>query len=85
MSFNAFKYVEVLRGAGIPDKQAEAQVRVLNEIIESNLASKRDLKEMEQKLDHKLKEMEQRIIIKLGGLIVAALAAMSVLSQFNII
>ncbi len=43
MVFNAFKYVEVLKDAGVPDKQAQAQVRILNEILESNLATKQDV------------------------------------------
>ncbi len=43
MVFNAFKYVEVLKDAGVPDKQAQAQVRILNEVLESNLATKQDV------------------------------------------
>lgn len=46
MVFNALKYVEVLKKAGVPDKQAEAQVRVLNEIMESDLATKRDIESL---------------------------------------
>ena len=66
MNFDALKYVETLKKAGFPDDQATAQVRVLNEIIDSNLATKRDWKEMEQatrrdikELEHKMKETEQ--------------------------
>ena len=50
MSFNAFKYVQELRSVGVPDKQAEAQIKILNEVIESELATKRDLKELEAAL-----------------------------------
>ena len=66
MNFDALKHVETLKKAGVPDDQATAQVRVLNEIIDSNLATKRDWKEMEQatrrdikELEHKMKETEQ--------------------------
>lgn len=48
MVFNALKYVEILRNAGIPDKQAEAQVRVLNEVMESDLATKRDITDIKR-------------------------------------
>ncbi len=96
MDFDALKYVENLRKAGVPDKQATAQVRVLNEIIDSNLASKRDMKEMEQKLTRDMKEMEQkltrdmkemeqRIVIKLGSLLTAGLVALVALSKLNLI
>ncbi len=74
MNFDALKYVETLRKAGIPDKQATAQVRVLNEVIDSNLATKRDLK-----------ELEQRIVIKLGSLLTAGLVALVALSKLNLI
>ena len=85
MDFDALKYVENLRKAGVPDKQATAQVRVLNEIIDSNLASKRDMKEMEQKLTRDMKEMEQGIVIKLGSLLTAGLVALVALSKLNLI
>ena len=43
--FNAFKYVGELREAGVPEKQAETHLRILHEIVESNLATKPYLKE----------------------------------------
>ncbi len=51
MVFNALKYVEVLKKAGVPDKQAEAQVRVLNEIMESDLATKRDIMDIKRDIE----------------------------------
>ena len=74
MQFDALKYVDTLRKAGIPDRQAEAQVRVLNEIIDSNLATKRDIK-----------ELEQRIVIKLGSLLTVGLVSLVALSKLNLI
>ena len=57
--FNAFKYVDELRNAGIPDKQAEAQVRVLQDIVDSQLATKRDLKELEASLKRDTAELKR--------------------------
>ena len=54
--FNAIQYVEKLQSAGVPEKQAKAHLNILHEIVESNLATKRDLK-----------DLEQRMLIKLGG------------------
>ena len=71
--FNAFKYVGELREAGVPEKQAETHLRILHEIVESNLATKRDLK-----------ELEQRIIIKLGALMVATIGIIVALSNLNV-
>ncbi len=49
MSFNALKYVEELGQAGFTDEQAKAQIRVLQDVVESDLATKRDIQEV--KLD----------------------------------
>ncbi len=85
MQFDALKYVDTLRKAGIPDKQAEAQVRVLNEIIDSNLATKRDIKELERDIKQDIKELEQRIVIKLGSLLTVGLVSLVALSKLNLI
>lgn len=50
MAFDALKSVEELQGAGVPEIQAKAQIRILQEIVESDLATKRDLKELELRL-----------------------------------
>ena len=51
MNFNALKYVDELRAAGFPDKQAEAQVRVLAEVIDSSLATKQDIKDVRRDIE----------------------------------
>lgn len=72
--FNAIEYVGKLREAGVPDEQAEAQVSILHDIVESNLATKRDLK-----------ELELRMTIKLGGLMVVCIGIVVALSNLNVI
>ena len=57
-SFNTLLYVKKLRAAGFSQEQAEAQAEALVEIIDENLSTKRDLK-----------ELESRLIIRLGTLI----------------
>lgn len=61
MNFNALKYVEELRKAGMPEKQAEAQIRVLNEVVDSELASKRDVETVRKELKRDIKELELKI------------------------
>ncbi len=72
--FNAIEYVGKLREAGVPDEQAEAQVSILHDIVESNLATKRDLK-----------KLELRMTIKLGGLMVVCIGIVVALSNLNVI
>ncbi len=61
MNFNALKYVEELRNAGMPEKQAEAQIRVLNEVVDSELASKHDVETVREELKRDIKELELKI------------------------
>ena len=68
MVFDTLKSVEELQEAGIPESQAKAQVRVFQRIIESDLATKRDIKELQQEM----RELEYRLTIKTGVMVVAA-------------
>lgn len=72
MVFDTLKSVEELQEAGIPENQAKAQVRVFQQIIESDLATKRDMKELEQKLQQEIRELEYRLTIKTGLMVVAS-------------
>lgn len=68
MVFDTLKSVEELQEAGIPENQAKAQVRVFQRIIESDLATKRDIKDLQQEM----REMEYRLTIKTGLMLVAS-------------
>ena len=52
--FDTLAYSKRLKAAGFTEKQAEVQAEVLAEIVNENLATKRDLKEMEMRLTIKL-------------------------------
>ena len=79
MVFDTLKSVEELQEAGIPENRAKAQVRVFQRIIESDLATKRDIKELEQEmlqlkkeLQQEMRELEYRLTIKTGLMLVAS-------------
>ena len=72
MVFDTLKSVEELQEAGIPEGQAKAQVLVFQRIIESDLVTKRDMKELEQKLQQEMRELEYRLTIKTGLMVVAS-------------
>jgi hypothetical protein len=61
--FDTLAYTKRMKSAGFTDAQAEAQAEALAEVIEQQIATKRDLK-----------DMEQSIIIKLGAMIAASIA-----------
>ena len=79
---NSLKYVRVLESVGIPREQAEAHIQLVTEIMEGDLATKQDLKNLEHKLDtllerleHKIMQMEYRMTIKLGTIVTVVMAA----------
>ena len=72
--FDTLAYAKKMKSVGFTDAQAEMQAEVLAEFIDQQVASKRDILEMEQKMEFKLKELEQSIVIKLGAMIAASIA-----------
>ena len=62
MVFDTLKSVEELQEAGIPENQAKAQVRVFQRILESDLATKHDVKKLEQETLQLKKELQQEML-----------------------
>jgi len=93
IAFDTLKYSKRLKDAGVPDKQAEAEAEALAEVLEVNLkelATKADLLAVKTDLTRELtreadslrrdmREMEQRMTIKLGGMMMAAIAIVATL------
>ena len=75
IAFDTLKYAKRLKDAGVPDKQAEAEVEALAEALEVNLKDlptkddltretgllRRDLKELETSLKRDMKELESSL------------------------
>ena len=78
MGFNAFKYVDQLRSVGIPDRQAEEQIKILSEIIDSELATKRDLKELEASI-------KKDMVITMGSFSALILGSLVALAKFGLL
>lgn len=66
-TFDTLGYFEKLKNAGVPEGQAKVQADALRELVDSSLATKRDLKELELRLKYDL-------TIRLGGIVVACTA-----------
>ncbi|MBI5184642.1 MAG: DUF1640 domain-containing protein [Nitrospinae bacterium] len=59
IAFDTHLYIKKLKAVGVPEEQAEVQAETIAELLEDNLATKRDLKELEQATKRDLKELEQ--------------------------
>ncbi len=60
-AFDTHTYVKRLVSAGIPEPQAEVIADEQRSLITNELATKRDLKELEASLKRDMKEMETRL------------------------
>ena len=95
MAFDTLTYAKKLQEAGVPPQQAEAHAGALQELVEGNVATRQDLREMEARLVHEIKLvprdmelmrrdmelMRRDIIIWLGGLIIVATTTLGVLMK----
>jgi hypothetical protein len=53
-TFDTLTYARKLQAAGFTPQQAEAQAEALRAVVEENLATKQDLKELEARLLHSI-------------------------------
>ena len=68
--YDTLGYLKRLEAAGFPRKQAEAQVQIMAEFVNTNFATKQDLKDLRVELKHDMNQLENRIVIKLGGMMI---------------
>jgi len=69
--FNTLNYARKLETAGVPREQAEAHIQIIADIIEGDLATKRDLKDLETRLILKLSAIMATMIGLATGISVA--------------
>ena len=81
--FDTHAFVKELAEAGMPEKQAEVLARSQATLINETLATKQDLKELEDRLRRDLKELELRLkhdlTIRLGSMMVVAIGVVAAL------
>jgi hypothetical protein len=80
IAFDTYKFIRTLKESGLPENQAEAIAEAFrNAHVEAELATKSDLLALERALKAEIRELEYRLIIKLGAMIMAAVAAVAAL------
>ena len=76
ITFDTHKFIRTLKEAGIPESQAEAFSEAFKEAQgEAELATKRDIDDVRRDMI----QLEQRLIIKLGSMMVVAIAVIAAL------
>lgn len=92
LAFDTLKYANKLKAVGFSEKQAEVQAEAIADLVTDDLATKRDLRELElcvkrdlQEMGlcikRDLQEMELRIVVKGGGVVVGGLSMLVVLMK----
>ena len=77
--FDTHAFVKELTDAGMPEPQAEVLARTHARLIDEKLATKQDLKELEERLRRDMKELEFRLTIRLGSMMVIAIGVVAAL------
>jgi hypothetical protein len=73
-------YVKKLEAVGVPREQAEAQVEIMSQIVDSNFATKQDLKDLAIANKHDLKDLSAELRAEMGGLSTELRTEMNALS-----
>ncbi|NVK17840.1 MAG: DUF1640 domain-containing protein [Methylocystaceae bacterium] len=69
--FDTHVFVKRLVSAGMPEAQAEVLAEEQTRLIDEQLATKQDLKQLELTMRTELKQIEQSITIRTGAMILA--------------
>ncbi len=79
--FDTLKYSRILEAVGLSREQAEAHIKIIAEIVEDDLATKQDIKDLKLELNH----LEYRLVIKLsaitGAMLTLAIAVTAALAK----
>ncbi len=89
---NTLKYAKRLEESGFSRQQAEANIQIIAEIVEDDVATKADLKQLGNEIGAEIKDLkndvmklEYRIIIKLstivGAMITLAIAVTAAVAK----
>jgi hypothetical protein len=73
--FDTLALARKLEAAGFTSQQAQDTAAALAEVLSEQVAAKHDINELRAEL----RELEQRLVIKLSGMIAAAVAVVAIL------
>jgi len=71
--YDSLEYASELRDAGVPEAQAKVQAKALFRVIDQQLVTKQDIKELETKLSYDIKELELKLVFRLTKIMVILL------------
>lgn len=84
--FDSLKAAKRLENVGVSREQSEAYIELMAEIMNTNFATKEDVKEVKQDIKDllsELKQLEYRLTIRTGAIICVGLTALVALSRLG--
>ena len=89
-SFDTLQYAKKLEKVGFTPEQAEVHAEAIKELVDNKLATKDDLRQLEErlfhyinqetsKLAHRIGEMGYKLTIRLGGMLIIGIVALSII------
>ena len=89
---NTLEYVHKLEKAGIPREHTEALASVFYEVINSNLATKRDIEEVKRDIEEVKRDIEtvkaelkKDMVIIMGSYVLVILGAFATMAKLGIL
>lgn len=82
VAIDSLEIYKRLKSAKLNDKAAREIAAVFKDIVENELATKRDIKELETKFELKMEQMKNQMIIWYVGSFIAALAYLTALIRW---
>lgn len=77
--FDTYANVKRLRSVGFTEEQAEMQTRIISELVDNRLATKRDLEELRLATKRDLEDLKNELTIRLGGMLVVGILIITTL------
>ena len=79
MSFDALRYLEILKRHGFSEEQAKGQVQVVQEVVDSDLATKHDA----ELIRKEIKLLEFKLKLYMGTLLLGGLGILVTFAKFG--
>jgi hypothetical protein len=77
--FDTLAYAKRLKSTGFTEEQAEVLAQLQAALIVEQLATKDDLKLLEERLTHRLNELKSELTIRVGGMLAIAVGVIAAL------
>lgn len=77
-TFDTLMHAKKLQEKGFTAEQAEAQVELLKEVIDYNLATKSDIDKINSKID----KLELMLTVRFGSMLVLAVGVLAAIIKF---